>query len=200
VEGLVSGSDPSTDSSVLRCAMIFKETRLQGAFLIELEKREDERGFFARVCCQDEFAAHGLRSHFVQCNTAYSKTRGTLRGLHYQVPPHEEAKLIHCTMGAIYDVLLDLRPASPTYKEWLAVELTSRNGRLVYVPEGCAHGYQTLEDHTQVLYPVSAAYCAEAERGVRWDDPVFGIEWPPVERRVLSPKDASWPDYDEVSR
>ncbi len=156
----------------------FNETELKGAFVIEPERFDDERGFFARTWSQEEFAARGLNPKVVQCNTSFNKQRGTLRGMHYQVAPHEEAKLVRCTGGAIYDVIIDLRPDSPTWGEWFGVELTSRNRLMVYVPEGFAHGFQTLADETEVFYQVSAYYHQESARGVRWDDPAFGIDWP----------------------
>ncbi len=175
--------------------MIFRETKLAGAFIIELEKLEDERGFFARAWCQKEFEAQGLVSRFVQCNVSFNKKRGTLRGMHYQVAPYEEVKLVRCTRGAIYDVIIDLRPDSPTYTQWLGVELTADNYRMLYVPEGCAHGYQTLTDNAEVFYQVSQFYAPQCERGVRWDDPVFNIEWPIDHPIILSEKDRRWPDF-----
>lgn len=175
--------------------MIFTETELKGAFIIDIEKREDERGFFARAWCQKELEAHGLKSHWVQANLAFSQRKGTLRGLHYQIAPYEEAKLMRCIRGAIYDVIIDLRPESPTYKQWLGVELTADNHRMLYVPEGFAHGYQSLVDDTEVFYPVSQFYIPGSERGVRWDDPAFAIEWPVTKNLILSDKDKSCPDY-----
>ena len=174
--------------------MIFKETKLSGAFIVELEKLEDERGFFARAWCQQEFEVRGLTSRLVQCNVSFGRTQGTLRGMHYQVAPYEEAKLVRCTRGAIYDVIIDLRPDSPTYKQWMGVELTAENHKMLYVPEGFAHGYQTLMDNTEVFYQVSQFYSPESERGLRYDDPVFGIEWP-IDVQVISDKDKSWSDY-----
>jgi dTDP-4-dehydrorhamnose 3,5-epimerase len=174
--------------------MIFAETKLPGAFIIELEKREDERGFFARAWCKKEFEAHGLNSDWVQANLAFSKRRGTLRGLHYQIAPYEEAKLMRCIRGAIYDVIIDLRPESPTYKRWLGVELTADNHKMLYVPEGFAHGYQTLMDNTETFYQASQFYSPESERGLRYDDPAFAIEWP-IDVQVISDKDKSWSDY-----
>lgn len=176
--------------------MIFTETKLHGAFIIEVERREDERGFFARTFCQEEFAAHGLRPRFVQCNISFNKKKGTLRGMHYQVAPYEEAKLVRCTMGAIYDVIIDLRPDSPTFKQWVAVELTADNHRMLYIPERVAHGFQTLEDDTEVFYQMCEFYHRECARGVRWDDPAFGIEWPPVEQRIISTKDQKWLNFE----
>lgn len=174
--------------------MIFKETKLKGAFVIEIEKREDERGFFARTWCQQEFAEHGLNFSLAQANIGFSRKKGTLRGLHYQVAPHQEAKLVRCTAGAIYDVMIDLRPASLTYQQWFGIELTADNHRMLYVPEGFAHGYQTLADDTEVFYPVSQFYAPGAERGVRYNDPTFEIEWP-LEVQVISEKDKNWPNY-----
>ncbi len=175
--------------------MFFTETKLQGAFIIEPEPIEDERGFFARCWCKKEFEEHDLNPHLVQCNISFNKKKGTLRGMHYQVAPHEEAKLVRCTMGAIYDVIIDLRPESPTFKQWVAVELTALNRRMLYVPEGFAHGFQTLEDNTEVLYQMSEFYHSECARGVRWDDPAFGIKWPDG-NRIISVKDLQYPDVD----
>jgi dTDP-4-dehydrorhamnose 3,5-epimerase len=175
--------------------VIFSETKLPGAFVIDLERRVDDRGFFARAWCAREFADHGLSTEVVQCNVSHNERRGTLRGLHYQVAPHEEVKLVRCTRGALWDVIVDLRSASATYKHWLGVELTAENGRLLYVPPGFAHGYQTLEPDTEAYYQVSAYYAPEAERGARWDDPAFGITWPDPDGAFLSEKDATWPDF-----
>ncbi|MDY7076058.1 MAG: dTDP-4-dehydrorhamnose 3,5-epimerase [Chloroflexota bacterium] len=175
--------------------MIFTETKLKGAFIIEIEMRGDERGFFARSWCQKEFEAHGVNLNWVQANIAFSKNRGTLRGLHYQIAPYEEAKLMRCTRGAIYDVIVDLRPESPTHKQWIGVELSADNHRMLYVPEGFAHGYQTLMDNTETFYPVSQFYAPEYERGVRWDDPAFDIKWPETDERIVSDKDKSWSNY-----
>ena len=173
--------------------MIFTETRLAGAYVIDPERREDERGFFARVYCEEEFRAHGLMPHIAQANISHNRLRGTLRGMHYQRPPHGEAKLVRCTRGAIHDVIVDLRPDSPTYLQWIGVDLTADNRRMLYVPEMFAHGFVTLEDDTEVTYQVSEFYTPGAEGGIRWDDPALGIEWP-VEVRVISEKDRSWPD------
>jgi dTDP-4-dehydrorhamnose 3,5-epimerase len=177
--------------------MVFTETKLKGAFVIDLERLEDERGFFARTFCADEFQTRGLNARLRQCNISFNKTRGTLRGMHWQDPPHTECKLVRVTRGAIYDVFIDLRANSPTFKQYLAVELTADNGREVYVPEGFAHGFQTLEDNTEVFYQMSAAHAPGLARGVRWNDPVFGIEWPEVERRIINERDASYPDFKE---
>ena len=175
--------------------MIFEETKLGGAFVVDLERREDERGFFARTWCADEFADHGLVNEVVQANVSWNAQQGTLRGMHFQQPPHAETKLVRCTRGAIYDVIVDLRPDSETYKHWLGVELTDENRRALFVPERFAHGYQTLVPDSEVVYQVSAAYAPDAEGGVRWDDPAFGIEWPDPGNALLSDKDRSWPDF-----
>ena len=180
--------------------MIFTETKLKGAYIVQLERIKDERGFFSRAWCKREFDQHGLMSRLVQCNVSYNKNRGTLRGMHYQVAPYEETKLVRCTMGSIYDVIIDLRPDSPTHKEWIGVELNAENRQMLFVPKGFAHGYQTLVNHAEVFYQVSEFYHPEAERGVRWNDPVFGIEWPIVDNLEVSEKDKSWPDYVETRR
>ena len=168
---------------------------MKGAFIIEPEKMEDERGFFARTWDQKEFGAHGLNPRLVQCNTSFNKRAGTLRGMHYQAAPHEEAKLVRCTRGAIYDVIVDLRASSPTFKQWTAVELTAYNRLMLYVPEGFAHGFQTLEDETEVFYQMSEFYHPESARGVRWNDPAFGIEWPVAEKCIISERDNSFEDF-----
>jgi dTDP-4-dehydrorhamnose 3,5-epimerase len=173
--------------------MKFAESPLKDAFVIELEPRLDDRGFFARAWCAKEFEAHGLNPRVVQSNVSYNRRRGTLRGMHYQVAPHEETKLVRCIRGGIYDVIVDLRPGSRTHLQWFGVELTADNRRMLYVPEGFAHGFQTLEDDTEVFYQVTEFYTPGAERGIRWDDPALGIEWPHADGRVLSPKDQSWP-------
>jgi dTDP-4-dehydrorhamnose 3,5-epimerase len=174
--------------------MIFRETELSGAFVVETEPIEDERGWFVRIYDEDTFEERGLASRFVQSNVASNKERGTLRGMHYQTEPHAEAKLVRCVRGAVHDVIVDLRPGSSTFKRWVAVELTAASGLMLYVPQGLAHGYLTLEDETETLYLVSAAYAPEAAGGVRWDDPAFGIEWP-QDPRVISEKDKAWPDF-----
>lgn len=175
--------------------MRFTETKLKGAYIIDLEKREDERGFFARAWCQSEFDAHGLVSHVVQANTSSNKHQGTLRGFHYQIEPRQETKLMRCTKGAIYDVILDLRPNSPTHKQWVSVDLIADEHRMVYVPRGCANAFYILEDNTEVFYLSSEFYAPECERGVRWNDPAFGVKWPAPQPAVISDKDRSWPDY-----
>ncbi|MHC4488048.1 MAG: dTDP-4-dehydrorhamnose 3,5-epimerase [Planctomycetota bacterium] len=177
--------------------MIFCETGINGAFTIEIEKITDNRGFFARKWCKKEFETKGLNTHFVQANMSYNKKNGTIRGMHYQVAPCEEVKIIRCTKGAIYDVIIDLRLHSSTYKKWIGVELTEDNYRMLYVPEGFAHGFQTLTDDTQVFYQVSQYYSPECEKGVRWDDPAFKIEWPETKERIISDKDQMWSDYKE---
>jgi dTDP-4-dehydrorhamnose 3,5-epimerase len=175
--------------------MIFTETKLKGAFVIDLEKRGDDRGFFARVFCRNEFEAHGLNSFVAQANTSYSKQCGTLRGMHFQRAPHQEAKLVRCTRGALHDVIVDLRRDSPTFREWVGVDLTAENYRMLYVPEGFGHGFQTLSEDTEVTYLVSEYYEPQAEGGVRFNDPAFGIEWP-VEVTEMSEKDRNWPDFE----
>lgn len=174
--------------------MLFTETRLSGAFVIEPQRLEDERGFFARTWCSQEFAEHGLTARVVQCNVSFNRIKGTLRGMHYQEKPHEEAKLVRCTAGAIYDVIVDLRPQSATYLEWIAVELTAQNRQMLYVPVGFAHGFQTLVGETEVFYQMSQFYVAESARGVRWNDPLFAIDWPPDDR-TISERDRSYPDF-----
>jgi dTDP-4-dehydrorhamnose 3,5-epimerase len=173
--------------------MIFQETPLQGAFVIDLEPKADERGFFARVWCEQELAAHGLNPRLAQSSLSYNRRRGTLRGLHYRVAPHAEVRIVRCVRGSIYDVIVDLRPESASYLRWLGVTLSAENRRSLYVPEGFAHGFQTLEDDAEVLYQMSELHVPEAERGVRWDDPAFGIAWPHVDTRIISDRDRNWP-------
>ncbi len=174
--------------------MIFIPTRLGGATVVEPERHDDERGHFARIFCEREFAAHGLPTRVAQANRSLTRREGTLRGMHYQLAPHAEDKLVRCERGAIWDCIIDLRPASPTYCQWLGVELSEANGRMLLVPQGFAHGFLTLSDDVAVSYQVSAFYAPGAERGVRFDDAAFGIAWPaPV--RHLSAKDAAWPTY-----
>jgi len=177
--------------------MIFRETKLRGAFIIEPQRLEDERGFFARTWCAREFEEHGLSTRLAQCSIAFNKQAGTLRGMHYQAAPHLEAKLVRCTAGAIYDVLIDLRPDSPTFKQHLPVVLTAENRKMIYVPEDFAHGLLTLEDDTEVLYQISEFYAPEYARGVRYNDPAFAIEWP-IEVRVISERDRNYPDFAEA--
>jgi dTDP-4-dehydrorhamnose 3,5-epimerase len=179
--------------------MRFTPTALPGVWLIEPERIEDERGFFARVFCEREFAAHGLETRWVQCSVSFNRRQGTLRGMHWQAAPHEEVKLVRCTRGAIFDVALDLRPGSATFRRWTAAELTAANGRALYIPCGVAHGLQTLADDTEVCYQISEFYHADLQRGARWDDPAFGIVWPPGER-ILSERDARHPLLPEPKR
>jgi dTDP-4-dehydrorhamnose 3,5-epimerase len=174
--------------------MIFMETRLRGAFVIEPQRLEDERGFFARTWCAREFEEHGLSPHLAQCSIAFNTHAGTLRGMHFQVAPHHEAKLVRCTAGAVYDVIIDLRRDSPTYKQHVAVTLSAENRLMLYVPRGFAHGLLTLEDSTEVFYQIDEFYAPEAARGVRYDDPAFGIEWP-IAVRVVSERDRTYPDF-----
>lgn len=173
--------------------MIFKECKLKGAFIIEIDKKSDDRGFFARTWCKNEFEAQGLSTKFVQVNLAFNEKKGILRGMHYQKNPYEEVKLVRCTRGALYDVIIDIRKDSPTYKQWIGIELTQDNYRMLYIPEGFAHGYQTLQDHTEIIYQVSQFYTPNAEGGVRWDDPTVNIVWPETEERNISSKDQMWP-------
>lgn len=176
--------------------MIFEETPLAGVVVLKPERFEDERGFFARTYCRQEFEEHGLDPAVEQCNVSYNHRRGTLRGLHFQAPPHEEDKLVRVTRGAIYDVAVDLRPSSSTFKEVFGVELTAENGWALYVPKGCAHGFQVLEDETEVFYQMSRRYAPGAGRGYRWDDPAFGVPWP-LEPTVMSEKDRELPYFRE---
>jgi dTDP-4-dehydrorhamnose 3,5-epimerase len=175
----------------------FLSTPLAGAYLVELEPIEDERGFFARSFCQNEFRALGLDPVVAQCNVSFNRRRGTLRGLHYQAEPYAEAKLVRCTRGAIWDVIVDLRRSSPTARQWFAVELTAENRWSLYVPAGFAHGFQTLVDDTEVFYQMSEFYHPEAAYGIRWDDPALAIPWP-IKDAVVSPRDRAFPRLDEV--
>jgi len=172
--------------------MIFRETALAGVWVIEPEPHADERGFFARTWCAREFEARGLNPALAQCSVSWNRARGTVRGLHYQAAPHEEAKLVRCTRGAIHDVAVDLRPGSPTRHRWIAVELTGDNRRMLFVPEGVAHGFQTLVDDTEVFYQISRAFHPDAQRGVRWHDPALGIAWP-LHDAIVSARDAALP-------
>lgn len=171
--------------------MIFTETKLKGAYIVDIERFEDERGFFARSWCRDEFARRGLNPGLVQCNISHNRLKGTVRGMHFQAAPHREAKLVRCTMGGIFDVIIDLREDSATFRQWTGVELSARNRRMLYVPEDFAHGFQTLEDDSEVFYQMSEAYYPECARGVRWDDPAFGIEWP-LSEAVISARDRNF--------
>jgi dTDP-4-dehydrorhamnose 3,5-epimerase len=194
--GASQSPNASRDSQTLFqpqvAAMIFSKTSLKDAWLIDLERRGDDRGFFARSMCQREFAAHGLETNFVQQNTSVSATKGTLRGMHFQREPHIEAKLVRCLSGSILDVIVDLRPSSPTFRRYEAFELDGENRRQLYVPRGFAHGFQTLSPNVEVAYLVTNFYTPEAEGGVRYDDPAFGIKWP-LSVTVISDKDRNWP-------
>ena len=181
--------------------MIFTKTHLQDAMIIDVERHGDGRGYLARTFCEQEFADHGLVTRFVQASTILSPKRDTLRGLHFQEAPHGEVKLVRCTRGAARVTIVDLRPESLSFKQWLGVELTPANGRLLYVPNGFAQGYQTLVDQTEMAYQMSHEYVPEAASGVRWDDPAFAIQWPPpARRRIISERDRAWPDYEARSR
>jgi dTDP-4-dehydrorhamnose 3,5-epimerase len=174
--------------------VIFTETKLRGAFLLELEQFEDERGFFARCWSEKEFSDRGLNPRLVETNISFNNKQGTLRGMHFQIPPHAQPKLVRCSAGAIYDVIIDLRPESVTFKQWIGVELTAANYRQLYIPEGFAHGFQTLAKNTEVFYQMSAPYVSESARGVRWNDPAFSIDWPPAERIIIA-RDQTYPDF-----
>jgi dTDP-4-dehydrorhamnose 3,5-epimerase len=177
--------------------MVFTETGLSGAVIVDVERHSDERGFFARSWCTREFQERGLNPLVVQCNVSGNTAKGTLRGMHYQLAPHAEVKLVRCTKGAIYDVIIDLREGSPTFLRHVGVELTADNHRALYIPEGFAHGFMTLQDDSEVFYQMSAFYEPSAARGVRWDDPAFGIKWPlPV--TVISKRDQELPDFNPV--
>lgn len=175
--------------------MLFTETGLENACIVELEKKEDHRGFFARSWDKNEFAKHNLNSNLVQCNISFSKKRGTLRGMHYQAKPFEESKLIRCTKGKIFDVIIDLRPTSKTFTKWFGIELTEENHKMLFVPEGFAHGYQSLVDNTEIVYQVSEFYTPSSELGVHWNDPVFNIKWP-VNEKIVTEKDDSWKPFE----
>jgi dTDP-4-dehydrorhamnose 3,5-epimerase len=175
--------------------MIFHETSLKGAYIIEIDKLEDERGFFARSFCNNEFGDKGLISHFVQVNNSFTKHRGTLRGMHYQLQPSAEVKLVRCINGSLYDVIIDLRPDSSTFGKWFGAELSAQNRQMMYVPKGFAHGFVTLQDSTETFYFASSFYSSELERGIRHDDPYFHIDWP-VEVIESSQKDKNFPDFD----
>lgn len=176
--------------------MTFTTTDIPGAFLIDPVRIEDHRGFFARTWCDREAKGHGITTRWEQCSISYNKRKGTLRGLHFAAPPHEEAKLVRCTMGAIFDVIVDLRRDSAAFKRHVSVTLSGENRRMLYIPEGCAHGFQTLEDDTEVFYQISRFYVPEAARGVRWDDSAFGIVWPDAERIILE-RDRAYPDFPD---
>jgi len=174
--------------------MKFTETPIRGAMIIELEKHEDHRGFFSRAFCKKEFEEHGLDHEIAQCNFSKSRKKGTLRGMHYQEAPHSEVKMVRCMSGSIYDVIVDTRKDSPSYMKWFGVELTEENYKMLYIPKGLAHGFQTLKEDSVIFYMVTEFYNKEAEGGVRWDDPAFNISWP-LEVTEISDKDKSYPDY-----
>jgi dTDP-4-dehydrorhamnose 3,5-epimerase len=177
--------------------MKFIPTTLQGAYVVELEKHSDERGFFTRMWCEKEFADKGLASRMVQENMSGNHKKGTIRGFHYQIAPHEEAKLVRCVKGAVFDVIIDLRPKSETYKQWIGIELNEEQKNMLYVPEGFAHAYQVLEDNTEVCYLVSQFYSPGSEKGIRWNDPLFKVIWPIQENLLISDKDQAWPNYSD---
>ena len=177
--------------------MLFSETKLNGAFIIDLERREDNRGFFARAFCQHEFADHGLKQVIAQANIGFNRRRGSVRGMHFQYPPAAETKLVRCTRGAVLDIIVDLRPESPTYLDHVSVELSADNHRAIYVPERFGHGYQVLEDETETSYQVGEFYTPEAEGGLRYDDPALGLTWP-LTVTEISEKDAGWPLLAEI--
>ena len=176
--------------------MIFTETKIKGVYIIEPELLTDERGFFARSFCKEEFQKYGLETDIVQCNISYNAKKGTLRGIHYQVPPFEEAKIVSCTKGSIYDVVVDLRRDSSTYCQWHSEKLSADSYRMLYIPKGCAHGFQTLEDNCIVYYQMGEYYHSEGTGGIRWNDPSIGIVWPlPI--RIISEKDKNYGDFKE---
>jgi dTDP-4-dehydrorhamnose 3,5-epimerase len=175
--------------------IIFRETKLKGAFVIDPQRFEDERGFLARSFSAKEFESHGLNPRMAECNISFSRKRYTIRGMHFQKPPHAQAKLVRCAQGAIYDVIIDLRPASPTFKQWIGEELTAENRRMLYVPEGFAHGFETLVDDTEVFYQISEFYTPQSEGGVRWNDPAFGIRWPASDGVTINDRDRNYPDF-----
>jgi dTDP-4-dehydrorhamnose 3,5-epimerase len=176
--------------------MIFLETKLPGVFEIHIEPNYDDRGFFARTWCETEFKNHGLNPAVRQCNVSFNAKKGTLRGVHFQAAPYGEAKTVRCTSGAIYDVVLDLRPLSPTFRKWIGVSLTAANRHMLYIPDGCAHGFLTLEDNTEVFYQMSEFYHPDSARGVRWNDPAFQIAWP-EKVEVISERDRTYPDFEQ---
>lgn len=178
--------------------MFFQSTKLKNAYIVEPDRKQDERGFFARTWCQQEFTDLGLDAGLVQCSISFNKKKGTLRGMHWQVSPYAETKLVRCTQGAIYDVIVDLREDSETFMQWIGVELTPENRRELYVPKGFAHGFQTLEDNTEVHYQISEFYAPDCARGFRWNDPTFQINWP-LEVSVISAKDRDYEDYKAIS-
>jgi dTDP-4-dehydrorhamnose 3,5-epimerase len=175
--------------------MNFTETKLKGVYVIDPKRFEDDRGFFAPSFSAREFEARGMASRFVESNISFSVRSGTIRGLHFQAAPHGQAKLVRCTRGRVFDVAVDIRPDSPTHRQWVSVELTAENRRMIYIPGDCAHGFQTIDDDSEVFYMVSSPYDPESGRGFRWDDPAFRIEWPEADERILVARDQNYPDY-----
>jgi dTDP-4-dehydrorhamnose 3,5-epimerase len=192
---LANTRDSTIAPSSFNYRMIFTETKLQGVYVIEPERFEDERGFLAPSFSQSEFRARGLAGQFVGNNISYNYHRGTLRGLHYQAAPYGQSKLVRCTRGAVFDVAVDLRRDSATFRQWLSIELTDQNRLMFYIPAELAHGYQTLTDHAEVFYQVSEIHRPEASEGFRWDDPAFGIEWPATDKRIINARDSSYSDF-----
>jgi dTDP-4-dehydrorhamnose 3,5-epimerase len=178
--------------------MKFTETALRGAFIVDQEPHVDERGYFSRLWCAREFEAYGLETRVAQCSVSYNRSAGTLRGMHYQAAPFEEAKLVRCTRGAIFDVIIDLRRGSPTFSGHVAVVLSAANRTALYVPRGFAHGFQTLEEHSEVMYQISEFHRPDCARGVRWNDPAFNIAWPPATHRIMNDRDAAYPDFERI--
>ncbi|MCM3871754.1 MAG: dTDP-4-dehydrorhamnose 3,5-epimerase [Pyrinomonadaceae bacterium] len=177
--------------------MDFKETILKGAFVIDGKSFHDDRGFFVQDWSHREFAAAGLDARMVECNRSFNRSKGTLRGMHYQIAPHEQAKLVRCVRGALYDVIIDLRPDSSTFTQWVGIELTGEDTKALYLPPHFAHGFQTLLDNTVALYHTSSYYQPSSERGVRWDDPAFDIKWPQTESRIIITRDREYPDFEK---
>jgi dTDP-4-dehydrorhamnose 3,5-epimerase len=180
--------------------MKFNPARIEGVMMIEPDLLQDDRGFFARIWCREEFEKQGLKIEWQQVSISYNRKKGTLRGMHFQNAPFSEVKLVHCVTGSIYDVVLDLRKDSPTYRQWMSVELNRENRKMILIPPGCAHGFQTLTDHAEVYYHISPLHVAEASSGVRWNDTAFGIRWPFACERIVSDRDQNWPDFDDKGR
>jgi dTDP-4-dehydrorhamnose 3,5-epimerase len=174
--------------------MRFVQTRLQGAYIIQGEVHEDDRGSFVRTYCREQFSREGLSVDFAQCNVSFNRKRGVLRGMHYQADPYPEGKLVYCSRGVVYDVIIDLRPGSATYRQWMGQELSEQNAHAIYIPPGFAHGFQTLSDGAQLIYHMTEAYRADLARGIRWNDPAFGITWP-LQDPLMSLRDAAFPDF-----
>jgi len=179
--------------------MKFTELDIAGAFVIEIEPHIDERGFFARTWCSDEFKKHGLNPSIQQCNISYSEQKNTLRGMHYQSPPHSETKVVSCTQGRVYDVILDIRENSPTYGQWSSIVLDANEHKSIYIPGGLAHGFQTLENKCEMRYQMSTEYQANFSKGIRWNDPFFSIQWPKADTRIISSRDTAYPDFKPIN-